>query len=66
MKRFIPILFAVLFTCGFGFETKAQSPEMFKYQAVVRKGDGSLLKNTVVSMRVSIIQGTPGRRNPQL
>ncbi|MCD4696361.1 MAG: hypothetical protein K8S16_09000 [Bacteroidales bacterium] len=38
----------------------AQSPEAFKYQAVVRDGTGELITNTLVNFRMSIRQGSAG------
>ncbi|MDA3892602.1 MAG: hypothetical protein PF517_13135 [Salinivirgaceae bacterium] len=34
-----------------------QSPEKISYQAIVRDADGNLLKNTEISLKVSLIQG---------
>ncbi len=36
----------------------AQSPEKFTYQAVVRNASNALVTNTLVSVRVSILQGS--------
>ncbi len=36
----------------------AQTPQMFKYQAVVRDGSGNLLANSNVSFRISILDGS--------
>lgn len=36
----------------------AQSPEAFKYQAVVRNGSGDAITETAVSLKVSILQGS--------
>ncbi len=36
----------------------AQAPEKFTYQAVVRNANNSLVANTQVGMRVSILQGS--------
>jgi uncharacterized protein (TIGR02145 family) len=36
----------------------AQSPQKMNYQAVIRDSDNNLLKNTVVGMQISIIQGS--------
>jgi microcystin-dependent protein len=36
----------------------AQSPEAFKYQAVVRSGSGDVISETTVSLQVSILQGS--------
>jgi microcystin-dependent protein len=36
----------------------AQSPEAFKYQAIVRDGSGNTITETSVSLKVSILQGS--------
>lgn len=41
--------FAVLF---------AQAPQKMSYQSVIRKADGALLTNTLVNIRISILQGS--------
>ncbi len=38
----------------------AQSPEMFNYQGVARDNSGNVLANQNISLRTSIISGTPG------
>lgn len=35
----------------------AQAPEKFTYQAVVRNGSNALVSNTLVGVRVSVLQG---------
>lgn len=55
MKKII-ILFALLFFCGASLF--AQAPEIFNYQAVVRNANNSLVVNTSVGIRVSILQGS--------
>ncbi|OFX60563.1 MAG: hypothetical protein A2046_11330 [Bacteroidetes bacterium GWA2_30_7] len=37
----------------------AQSPQAFKYQAVIRNNQGKVLVNQIVSLRVSILQNDP-------
>ncbi len=56
MKRIILSLIS-LFTC-FLFAL-SQSPQAFKYQAVARDGSGNILANQSVSVKISILQGTP-------
>ena len=53
MKTIITIW--VLFLSGL---ILAQTPQMFKYQAVVRDGAGNLITNTNVSFRISIVNGS--------
>ena len=38
--------------------TWAQSPESFKYQAVVRDGAGTILSGQTVGLRMTILQGS--------
>ncbi len=56
MKRIFTILLAVLLTAG----VFAQSPEKMSYQAVIRNSSNTLLTNTAVGMKISIIQGSAG------
>jgi hypothetical protein len=56
MKRII-ISLASLFT--FLLFAFSQSPQAFKYQAVARDGSGNILANQSVSVKISILQGTP-------
>ncbi|MBI4647515.1 MAG: hypothetical protein HY738_13235 [Bacteroidia bacterium] len=37
----------------------AQSPQAFKYQAVIRNSEGKVLYNQLVSLRISILQDSP-------
>jgi len=53
MKRLLFTLTTVLF-CIVAY---AQSPEKISYQAVVRNTSGELVKNTVIGMMISILQG---------
>ena len=41
-----------------GLLTIAQTPNSFNYQAVVRASDGTILQNSTVSFRFSILEGT--------
>jgi len=56
MKKILLPLFAVL-TVSVLF---AQSPQAFKYQAVVRDGSGEIIANQQVGMQISILQGSVG------
>jgi hypothetical protein len=54
MKRIFTILLSLLLTLN----AFAQSPEKMSYQAVIRDSDGSLITNTQIGMRISILQGS--------
>ncbi len=41
-----------------GISSYAQTPQAFKYQAVVREANGSAIENTIVSLRISILEGS--------
>ncbi len=43
---------------AFSFMAIAQSPDMFSYQATVRNAQGALITNTIVGLRISILQGS--------
>ncbi len=52
MRKLLAFLLALVFTvCSF-----AQAPEKMSYQAVIRNAAGELVKNSPVSMRISILQ----------
>jgi len=53
MKKIITLLFVCI-----GLSTFAQTPESFKYQAVVRDVSGTLLNNQAVGLRISIIENS--------
>lgn len=55
MKRSILTTFLAIL---FGTLSLAQSPESFKYQAVVRDGAGAILYNQAVGLRMTILQGS--------
>ena len=57
MKTITLLLSAILVSIATLF---AQSPEAFKYQAVVRDDAGELLVNTLVNFRMSIHQSSAG------
>lgn len=54
MKNLLIAFLSILCTIGL----YAQSPEMFKYQAVARNSSGQILSYQNVSLRISILQGT--------
>ncbi len=54
MKQLFIHIVVILFTT-FVF---AQSPENMGYQAVMRNADNSLISNTVIGVKISILQGT--------
>ncbi len=54
MKKLIYLTFGLFLWIG-GF---AQAPSKMNYQAVARSGDGSLLTNQSVKLRVEILQGS--------
>ena len=56
MKKII-LLLTSMFT--FFLFAHSQSPQAFKYQAVARDGSGNILANQSVSLKISILQGTP-------
>jgi trimeric autotransporter adhesin len=43
----------------FAFPLKAQAPKAFKYQAVIRNSNGQEIADKRVSLRISILQGSP-------
>lgn len=53
MKKFTLIALLFSFTILF-----AQAPQKMSYQAVIRKADGSLVVNTSVGIKISILQGS--------
>ena len=54
MKKITLIL---LLFCSFSI-IFAQAPQKMSYQSVIRKGDGSLVVNTSVGIKISILQGS--------
>lgn len=54
MKKYL-VVFAIFIVWG---SLSAQAPQGISYQAVVRDGDQQLVKNAVVSVRISILQST--------
>jgi hypothetical protein len=55
MKRFFFFIVAIAFT----ITAYSQSPEKFSYQAVIRNSSGSLVINTQIGIKISILQGSP-------
>ena len=49
------ILFSLLFCLSNSF---AQAPQKMSYQAVIRNASNSLVANTTIGMRISVLQGT--------
>ncbi len=56
MRKKIYLLFSALTSCFAGL--RAQAPQRFSYQAVVRDAAGALLSNKSVGLEVKIRQGT--------
>jgi len=56
MKKVFTILFAILLSTVI---IKAQTPDYFNYQAVVRTNSGELMANQSVGVKISIINGSP-------
>lgn len=52
MKKFAILIMGFMVT----IVTIAQTPQAFKYQAVARKNDGSVIANQAVSFRISILK----------
>ncbi len=55
MKKNIVLLFALLISIT---GVLAQSPNLIKYQAVVHRPDGNLMKNKNIFMKVSLLKGS--------
>ncbi len=53
MKRLQFIIFLILI----GFQSFSQVPDLFKYQALIRDNEGSILSQETVNIRTSIISG---------
>lgn len=52
------IILSVLAIAALSFSVWAQSPEAFKYQAVVRDASQNIIPNQAVGMRLTIMQGS--------
>lgn len=57
MKKF---LLSIIASAAISLITFAQSPEGFKYQAVIRNSSNAILVNQSVGLRMTIIQGSAG------
>ncbi len=55
MKRIITICSVILITAS----VFAQAPQKMSYQAVIRNTSNALVTNSIVGMRISILQTTP-------
>jgi len=55
MKKSLLILFTIFITVTAIF---AQTPQSFKYQAVIRGSNGAVLQNQTVGLEISILQGS--------
>lgn len=55
--KIVSTVLSVLLMTVFAF---AQAPQMFNYQGVARDNSGNVLANQNISLRLSIISGTPG------
>lgn len=54
MKTLSQLMFFILVAAA---HARAQAPQKFSYQTVIRNGGGQLLSNQQVSIKISIIQG---------
>ena len=54
MKQIVGIIIAIALTTGL----YAQAPNRMSYQSVVRTANGQLVANSIVSVRISILQGS--------
>ena len=54
------VFLTVLMVVAFLFETSAQAPEGFKYQAVVRDAANTILNNQAIGLQMTIMQGMIG------
>jgi len=58
MKKLITMSVALVLATLFTGTIWAQSPQKMSYQAVIRSANNYLVENTVVGMKISILQGT--------
>lgn len=56
-KIMLRTIFLLLVSCPFSY-ILAQAPQKMSYQAILRNSSSELIVNTVVGMRISIIQGS--------
>jgi hypothetical protein len=57
--KLLKILMIVLLVQCVGFGLQAQSPDLINYQAVAYNSSGNSVANTAISIRISILQGSP-------
>jgi len=61
MKNSLKLTLILLLTFNFGLLTsQAQTPNEFKYQAVLRNADGTIIAEENVQVDISILQGSAG------
>ncbi len=53
------ILYPILAICLVSFGIKAQAPQKFSYQAVIRNGSNALIANATVGVKISLLQSSP-------
>jgi len=58
MRNLLKITVLLLFTFNFSLLTFGQTPNQFKYQAVLRDASGNILANQSVAVDISILQGS--------
>ena len=56
IKTAIILAISIIFNIFLPQKISAQTPESFKYQAVVRNGAGTVLANQIVSFQLSVLQ----------
>ncbi len=58
MKKLLKFTVVLLLTLNFQLLTYGQTPNQFKYQAVLRNADGSIMANEDITVDISILQGS--------
>jgi len=53
------ILYPILVICLMSFGIRAQAPQKFSYQAVIRNGSNALVTNAIVGVKISLLQSSP-------
>lgn len=53
------IVFFIAILLMLPYQLNAQAPDVMSYQAVIRDGDGNLVKSSQIGMRISILQNAP-------
>jgi hypothetical protein len=51
-------LYSIIVLLLIGTLAFTQTPEAFKYQAVIGNGSGEIIANTTVALRISVLQDT--------